>query len=189
MTEPPLVNSSPNPVTRRLLEAGLHDEPPPELRPAVAAALGVSVPSTASSSSALARVELSSGPARPGLPRPRETASRASPSPARLLDGAGKWFLAGALFGVVACAVILLARSAPERSEPTATPDVPKPPSSLTKTTPARPTASSTPAASRSFDIDLDAARELAVRQALGEAPREPPTAASSAPRTQLAKP
>jgi hypothetical protein len=189
VTEPPLVNSSPNPATRRLLEAGLHDEPPPELRPTVAAALGVSVPSTASSASALARVELSSGPARPVLPRPRETASRASPRPARLLDGAGKWFLAGALFGVVACAVILLVRSAPERSEPTATPAVTKPSSSVTKTTLPRPTASSTPAPGRSFDIDLDAARELAVRQALGEAPREPPTAASSAPGSPRAKP
>ncbi len=188
MTEPPLVNSSPNPATRRLLEAGLSDEPPPELRPAVAAALGVTVPSTASSSSALARVELASEPARGGPARPEKTADSAGPRPARLFDGAGKWFVAGALLGVVACAVILLARSAPQRSEATATPSVTKTQSSVGN---ARdlPTLSSTPAPSRSFDIDLEAARELAVRQALGEAPAEPPTAASSAPRTGLGKP
>jgi hypothetical protein len=191
VTDPPLVNSSPNPATRRLLEAGLSDEPAPQVRPIVAAALGVSVSATASSSSGLARIEV--GSQMPPVSRavPTQSAEGQKPSSTRPLDGAAKWFAAGALLGIVASAVLLVAKKSPERSE--AAPSVSAAPAASAGPTvtvapaSAAPVPSAAPAPSRAFDIDT--ARERAVRQALGVAAPEVSAEGSARPGPLPAEP
>jgi hypothetical protein len=68
------------------------------------------------------------------------------------------------------------------RGTPALSAEAPSPSASALGTRAARSAAS---APSRAFDIDIDAARERAVRQALGVATPEPPTEGSARPSPQ----
>jgi hypothetical protein len=92
-----LLNGSPNPLTRRLLQAGLRDSPPPRAFSATAAALGIATPTAAAASAtAAAAARATFGAAR-----------LATTKPAALLGVAFlKWVGFGAIIGTLSSAAL-----------------------------------------------------------------------------------